>query len=173
MADFDRLEKVIDAINTGIKDSILDCLESKREVITTCISEQLYSGIDGKGDYLSPTYDEDPYFNEFGPWHGANYAYKKWKEKITPPMRSDILNLPPRPVEVPNLFITGVFHSSIQASRAGDVVRVYTSGFQDGPLIERKYGEDIFKLTDDAKDYFNIYALRPWLNDFIRNCGYR
>lgn len=171
--DFDRLESVIGAIATGIGDSILECLEEKRNMITQSVTEQLYSGLDGNGEYLSPTYDDDPYFNEKGPWHGAAYAYKKWKEHITPPMRSPVLNLPPRPVEVPNLFITGLFHESIKASREGDVVRVYTSGFQDGPLIEQKYGEAIFKLTDDAKEYFNIYALRPWLNDFITKCGYR
>ena len=171
--DFDRLESVIDAINTGIKDSILECLEDKRDIITTSVTEQLYSGIDGEGEYLKPTYDDDPYFNEFGPWHGASYAYKKWKERITPPMKSPTLNLPPRPVAVPNLFITGMFHSSIKAARVGDVIRVYTSGFNDGPPIEKKYGEAIFKLTDDAREYFNLYALRPWLNDFMIKCGYR
>ncbi len=171
--DFDRIEKVFDDINAGIADSILTCLDEKRDIITQSVTEQLYSGIDGNGDYLSPTYDNDPYFNEKGPWHGANYAYKKWKEKITPPIKSPMLELPPRPVEVPNLFITGLFHEAIKAARAGDVIRVYTSGFRDGPLIEQKYGEAIFRLTDDAKEYFNIYALRPWLNDFLIKCGYR
>lgn len=171
--DFDRIEKVIDAIKDGISESILTCLEEKRSIITMCITEQLYSGLDGNDDYLSPSYEDDPYFRELGPWHWRNYAYIKWKERITPPMRSLNLNLPPRPLTVPNLFISGVFHSSITAARVGNVVKVYTSGFQDGPLIEQKYGEAIFKLTDDAKEYFNIYALRPWLNDFIRNCGYR
>ena len=173
MADFDRLERVIDAINSGIKDGILDCVNDKKDIVTMCITEQLYSGLDGNMEYLSPTYDEDPYFNEFGPWHGASYAYKKWKERITPPMRSVNLLLNPRPVSVPNLFITGVFHSSIQAARQGDVVKVYTSGFRDGPQIEQKYGEAIFKMSDDAVEYFNIYALRPWLNQYLTNCGYR
>lgn len=171
--DFDRLENVVEAIASGIKDSILECLEEKRDIVTMAVTEQLYSGIDGRGDYLSPTYDDDPYFKEKGPWHDAAYAYKKWKEKITPPMRSPVLELPPRPVEVPNLFITGLFHESIKAGREGDVMRVYTSGFRDGPLIEQKYGEAIFLLTDDAKDYFNTEALRPWLNDFLIKCGYR
>ncbi len=173
MADFDRLESVIDAIRDGIRDSVLECLDEKRDIITMSVTEQLYSGIDGEGEYLKPSYDDDPYFNEKGPWHGASYAYKKWKERITPPVRSVNLNLPPRPVAVPNLFITGLFHDSIKASRQGEVIRVYTSGFQDGPLIEKKYGEAIFKLTDDAKEYFNIHALRPWLNDFMTKCGYR
>ena len=171
--DFDRLESIIDAISGGIQDSILECLEEKRDIITSSITEQLYSGLDGNGEFLSPTYDDDPYFNELGRWHGASYAYKKWKERITPPMRSPMLGLPPRPVDVPNLFITGMFHESIKAARQGDIIRVYTSGFRDGPQIERKYGEAIFKLTDDAREYFNIYALRPWLNDFMTKCGYR
>lgn len=171
--DFDRLESVIDAISTGIVDSILECLEENRDIITMSVTEQLYSGVDGNNDYLSPTYDDDPYFNEKGPWHGAAYAYKKWKERITPPVQSPVLGLPPRPTEVPNLFITGLFHESIKAERAGEVVRVYTSGFRDGPLIEKKYGEAIFKLTDDAKEYFNIQALRPWIDEFMIKCGYR
>jgi hypothetical protein len=171
--DFDRLESVVDAISTGIGDSILECLNEKRGIIVDCITEQLYSGVDGNKSYLSPTYDNDPYFNEKGPWHGAAYAYKKWKERITPPMKSPTLGLPPRPSEVPNLFINGRFYESIMAARVGEVIRVYTSGFNDGPLIEKKYGGEIFKLTDDAKEYFNMYALRPWLNDFITKCGYR
>lgn len=173
MADFDRLESVIDSINDGIAESILECLDKNKSSITMAVTEQLYSGLDGDGEYLSPTYDEDPYFNEPGPWQGRSYAYKVWKQKITPPVRSVNLYLNPRPVEVPNLFITGMFHDSIQARKEGDVISVYTSGFRDGPLIEQKYGKQIFGLTDRAKEYMNIYHLRPWLNDFITYCGYR
>ena len=173
MADFDKLESVIDAIYNGLSESVLQCVDAHKDIVVTNITEQLYSGIDGNGEFLSPTYDDDPYFKEEGPWHGANYAYKKWKQKITPPVRSLRLNLPPRPVNVPNLFITGTFHGSIKAARIGDVIRVYTAGFNDGPLIEQKYGEAIFKMADDAVEWFNIYALRPWLNQFMTDCGYR
>ena len=172
MASIERTYEVIHAIASGLEGAVLDCMGSNAGVVSDMVREQLYSGVDGKGDYLSPTYDDDPYFNERGPWYRRSGAYKRWKEKITPPERSSILNLPPRPVEVPNLFITGPFHQSIKAEVQGDHMTVFTSGFRDGPLIERKYGADIFSLGVKAREYFVGDLLRPYLQRFFKECGY-
>ena len=170
------LDEVCDAVKRwvdGFDGKCLECMEGNQGVFVHLITEQMYSGLKGDGTYITPSYDDDPFFEEPGMWFHGSERYKAWKGEITPPVSSTLLGLPPRPYDVPNLFITGMFHESIKASRAGDVIRVYTSGFRDGPQIERKYGEEIFQLTDEAKEYFNIYALRPWLNDFMIKCGYR
>ena len=173
MADFDKIENVIRTIADGIEDECIKCLEENTEVVADCIKEQLYSGLDGDGDYLNPTYDNDPFFNEEGVWKGRAEMYKRWKERITPPIASNMLNLLPRPTEVPNLFITGTFHDSIKAIRNGDVLTITTSGFRDGPIIERKYGNQIFAMGESAKEYFNLFHLRPWLEEFFEDCGYK
>ena len=80
MADFDKIESVIRSIADGIEDECIKCMEENTEVVADCIKEQLYSGLDGDGDYLNPTYDNDPFFNEEGVWKGRAEMYKRWKE---------------------------------------------------------------------------------------------
>ena len=171
--DFDRVCEVFDLIADNFGDAVLSCLEANGTAVADMIREQLYSGIDGANQYLRPTYDEDQYFTEEGPWQGRSLQYKRWKELITPPITSEVLFLPPRPVEVPNLFIMGNFHESITTSREADSLRVFTSGFNDGPEIERKYGELIFMPSATAKEYFNNRYLSVSLEAFFRVCGYR
>lgn len=173
MASIDEVYEVIHKINTGIKRECLACMEDNSNVIESLIREQLYSGMNGKERLLRPYYDNDPYFNEPGPWFHRAKSYKKWKNDITPPIESEVLFLPPRPVEVPNLYITGKFHDSIQARLSGEVMEIKTIGFNEGPDIEKKYGSEIFELGDTAKKYFSERILRPWLEKFISNSGYR
>ena len=106
MADFDELHRVIHSIASGFEEECIRCMEEHKNVLVDCIQEQLYSGLDGTEHLLNPDYDTDTYFNEPGPWQNRAEQYKRWKERITPPLRSEMLYLPPRPVEVPNLFIT-------------------------------------------------------------------
>ncbi len=171
--DFDKACEVFDLLSDNFEDAVLTCLLANGEAVATMIREQLYSGVDGNNQYLSPTYDTDPYFMEDGPWKGRSEQYKRWKELITPPVGSEMLFLPPRPVEVPNLFITGQFHDSITYSIEPDSLRIYTSGFHDGPIIESKYGEQIFMPTENAKAYFNVHYLVPALESFFSACGYK
>ena len=173
MADFDKLYSVIHSIASGIEGEVVKCMEENKGVLVDCIREQLYSGLDGTEHLLNPDYDNDTYFNEPGPWQNRSEQYKHWKEKITPPLRGEMLYLPPRPVEVPNLFITGTFHDSIIAKGIGEGLNFGTTGFKEGPSIEKKYGENILAVGNTAKEYFNLMYLRPWLERFFNECGYR
>lgn len=109
MADFDELHRVIHSIASGFEEECIRCMEEHKNVLVDCIQEQLYSGLDGTEHLLNPDYDTDTYFNEPGPWQNRAEQYKRWKERITPPLRSEMLYLPPRPVEVPNLRGFGSF----------------------------------------------------------------
>ncbi len=71
------------------------------------------------------------------------------------------------------LFITGTFYDSITADRIDSGLRFSTKGFTDGSSIEKKYGEQILGIGDTAKEYFNIMYLRPWMERFFSECGYR
>ena len=108
MADFDELYRVVHSIASGFKEEVVKCMEEHKNVLVDCIQEQCIQ-IGRTEHLLNPDYDTDTYFNEPGPWQNRSEQYKHWKEKITPPLRSEMLYLPPRPVEVPNLFITGSF----------------------------------------------------------------
>ena len=70
---------MINNIATNFEKSIEDCLANNPLVITAMIKEQLYSGMNGKEQYLSPTYDDDPFFEQEGYWYHRNKQYKNVK----------------------------------------------------------------------------------------------
>ncbi len=165
--DFDKLTNAINTAVDGFGDAVLSCLEQHSDVVEDIIHEQLYSGLNGEGQHLSPTYDDDPYFKskQQAEW------YKEWKRRITPPESGQKLFLPPRPVEVPNLFINGTFYFSIRTRREAESLKVYTGGFRDGPAIERKYGASIFMIGMEGKQYFTENILKDFLIKYWKLCG--
>lgn len=174
MASIFEVAKIVHDIASGLEAECVKCLEQNKGEVVDSIREQLYSGLDGDENSLSPTYDDDSFFQKTkGRWRNDPDGYKAWKKDITPPVVSSELNLPARPENVPNLFITGTFHDSIYAESKGEGLFIGTKGFRDGPLIEKKYGKQIFTMGNTAKEYFNIMFLRPWINDFFKRCGYR
>lgn len=173
MAGVLEVAGVVRRIAEGFGEVVLDRLSQDRGLVVRMVREQIYSGLDSAGRFLSPTYDADPYFNEPGQWQGKAYQYKLWKRKITPPIRSYTLNLPPRPDNVPNLFITGAFFESIGAEMAGGALRVTSEGFMEGDDIVAKYGDGILGMGYNAREYFIGERLRPAVADFFTQCGYR
>lgn len=155
----------------GFEEACIRCLADHTAVIYKAVTEQLYSGLDGEGNLLSPTYDEDPFFDEPGFWYNRAGDYKAWKRTITPPAGGSMIGLPPRPDNVPNLFIDGKFYSEISVTRSGDVI-IVDPGMDHGPDIVAKYGEKILCLGNAAVEYFNITYMWPAIETFFRDCGY-
>lgn len=171
MADFDKLEHAVHSVVTGIEQACADCLMENKAVVEELIGEQLYSGLDGDTNSLRPSYSDDPFFDIKGRWYHDSDGYIEWKKKITPPVTSPRLNLPPRPIDVPNLYITGAFHESIRASVNGDSLSIGTFGFTEGPDIVRKYGDNILNLGVDAREYIVLEMLEPFIGDFFKKYG--
>lgn len=168
----EEVANVIGQIADGFEEACIKCLDDNSDIVLQAVAEQLYSGLDGEAEYLSPTYDEDPFFEEKGNWYHMAREYKMWKREITPPERSLLLNLPPRPENVPNLFINGRFYSDITATRKGDVLDI-DPGSNDGPSIVAKYGDEILNMGPTAIEFFNETYLIPAIDDFFKECGYR
>lgn len=172
MADFDKLEHAVHDIVTGFEQACAECLMANKSVVEDLIGEQLYSGLDGDTNSLKPSYSDDPFFDIKGRWYHDSDGYIEWKKKITPPITSPRLNLPPRPVDVPNLYITGTFHESIRATVNGGKLLINTVGFSDGPDIVRKYGDNILNLGMDAREYVVIELLKPFIGNFFKRYGF-
>lgn len=170
--DIQGVYDIIHKIATGFEENARQCLISKSNSVLLCVTEQLYSGLDGESEYLEPTYDDDPFFNEEGPWYHRAYAYKAWKRDITPPMRGSMLNLPARPDNVPNLFIDGTFYSEIYAMPSNEGLEL-NPGNGNGPAIVEKYGDQILELGPTAVDYFNCEYMIPAIDKFFKACGYK
>ena len=86
--DIQGVRDIIHKIAEGFEDNAMPCLEYHSGNIVLAIQEQIYSGQNGEGENLSPTYDSDPYFEEEGPWYHRAQEYKAWKYTITPPVGS-------------------------------------------------------------------------------------
>lgn len=164
----------------GIRGEVLKCMDANKGDMTASVREQLYSGIDGDDNHLSPSYLSDPYFREnpragFFDEEAGHYVncfmhperYLAWKRRITPPIPGERLGLPPRPDDVPNLFIIGTFHGSISARATSGGVEIFTHGWQEGPAVEAKYGSQIFGLSTPAVGRFNEDILMPWLRRWM------
>lgn len=170
--DLQSVRDIIHNIAEGFEENVLQCLDFHSGIIVLAIQEQIYSGQNGEGEHLSPTYDEDPYFEEEGFWYHRARDYQAWKYSITPPAGSTMLGLPPRPDNVPNLFITGKFYSEITVTRRGDMLYV-DPGDGDGPSIVAKYGDSLLDIGDSAVEYFNREYMWPSIEKFFNDCGYQ
>lgn len=170
--DIELVCDIIHKIADGFEDNAIQCLEYHSDDIVVAIQEQIYSGQNGDGEHLSPTYDSDPYFEKEGTWYHRANEYKAWKYSITPPEGSSLLGLPARPDNVPNLKINGKFFSEITATRRGDMLYV-DPGNGDGPDIVATYGDSLLDIGDSAVEYFNREYMLPAIEKFYNDCGYR
>lgn len=162
---------MINKIATNLESRIEDCLAEHSLIITEMIKEQLYSGMNGKEQYLSPTYDDDPFFEQEGYWYHRNKQYKNFKKMITPPESGKILGLPPRPENIPNLKITGFFYSEINTERIENGLRINEGEILGSELVS-KYGEDIIAMSPTAIRYFNDNYTRQAIEELYRESGY-
>lgn len=168
----EEIADIIKKISDGFEDACIRCLEDNAGIVLQAVREQLYSGLNGDGEHLSPTYDNDPFFEEPGFWHHRAKDYKAWKYSITPPETSSMLGLSPRPEDVPNLYVTGVFYSEITAFRQGDVL-IVDPGAGNGSSIIAKYGDTVLNMGPTAIEYFNLNYMLPAIDSFFKDCGYR
>ena len=162
----------------GIKPEIVQCMGDNKHEMVFSVREQLWTGIDGRGTPLMPSYSQDPYFRDpsagffdedAGRWVSCFMhpeLYIAWKQRITPPSASQRLGLPARSSDQPNLFIDGTFHRSIDSKATPQGVEIFTFGWDQGPFVERKYGSQIFALSDPAVGHFNDNFLWPWLRSW-------
>jgi hypothetical protein len=176
--DIERMNDIIGRIADEMEDTIVNCMHDNSYFFPKAVKEQLYSGLSGAGTYLTPTYEDDPYFQQVHWVHtheGVTYSgadgYKAWKEVITPPEAGTMLGLPPRPASVPNLFIDGTFYNTISEVDTSLGVDIIVGG-GDSTLIVQKYGEVILDVTEVGIAYFNANYTTPAIEKLYKDCGY-
>lgn len=170
--DVQEVYDVIHKISEGFEECVLKCLDNHSGNVVIAITEQLMCGIRSDDKYIDPNYDTDDYFTLEGPWQNNSQGYKAYKKSITPPRASILLDLPPRPDNIPNLFITGKFHSEINARQAGDMLLV-DPGTGDGPAIVDKFTDKILGLSSQGVAYFNTEYLGKAIEQHFQKCGYQ
>lgn len=178
--DLFEVKEIIDKIADGFEQACADCMRDNSSRFETAVKEQLFSGMDGEGNILAPSYQDDPYFDRVRWFHyddstGKTYhgavGYQEWKKDITPPMRGSVIGYPARPETAPNLYIDGTFYSTIESRPTPVGVEIF-SGSETGREIEGKYGSAIFAVADLGKGWFNENFMLPAIKEFFRRCGY-
>lgn len=156
----------------GIQPMIRDKMEKDAPQFEEYVREQLYSGVDGDEESLTPKYSQDPYFKTaYGKnWKPHAIGYMKWKRKIQPPAPS-YLGFRPRSMDTPNLIIRGDFYSSITAIPVKDGIMITSQGVSFSADIEAKYTPRIYKISNKAKKHYITYYAMPQIKDFIKSCG--
>ena len=145
-------------------------MHEEKDLFEEFITEQLYSGLNGREESLSPRYTEDPYFNMFKNPKEEAERYKKWKAKIQPPARS-YLGFKPRNVDTPNLIIRGDFYSSITAIPIDDGISIVSQGVEFSTDIEQKYGHVIYEIGDKARKHYIDFYMLPRIMKLMKECG--
>lgn len=146
-------------------DTLLICVSSVAKTeddIRDVNLEQMYDGKTRLGKDITPSYQDDPYWDTHGfrgnpPGDKAAQAYSDWKDDITPSPR--------RRKGTPNLYINGFFHRSIRVNVTGQTIK-WQSDFDDANDISDKF-ENIYGLGGVYKEVFLRTYLTPVLKDKI------
>ena len=153
-----------------IEGELVQQMHDNKGLFEEFITEQLYSGVNGREEALRPKYSEDPYFQMFKDPKAEAERYKKWKQKIQPPARS-YLGFKPRNADTPNLIIRGDFYASITAIPIAAGIRIVSQGVEFAPDIEKKYGLVIYEISDKARTHYAKYYMLPKINKLMKDCG--
>ena len=155
----------------GFDGMLRKTMEESRGDVYDLVTDQLYSGINGRDKPLRPTYLHDPWFksDEAGKWKNNGRGYAMWKKEEHPPTPS-FQGYPPRDVYTPNLIITGEFYSSIRVNVSPEGLKIGSETTM-GKDIEKKYGSIIFGLGPRSRGYFIEYILNPALKEYFSKFG--
>lgn len=127
----------------------IEALMSEDEgLLLELMKDQLYAGLDGDGNSLRPTYQDDPYFKT----REAAQRYSDWKDTMFQRTHNDLFTR--RPPGTPNLIITGGLFYDTLVTEVGNAALIVRS---DSPIIrklESKYGNTLLRLSPLALKFY-------------------
>lgn len=140
-----ELLEVIEQLD--VKQVAADSLSESKGEFIALNQEQMLEGKTSLGDDISPSYLEDPYFKT----KESAQRYSDWKDDITPN--------PKRKKGVPNLYIIGSFHNSLEMEVKKDEY-VLSAGYKDAASILGKF-HDVLGLNDEKREQLIEEKLEP------------
>ncbi len=144
----------------------IEALMSEDEgLLLELMKDQLFAGLDGDGNPLRPTYQEDPYFTS----RAAAQRYSDWKDTMFQRTHNDLFTR--RPPGTPNLIITGGLFYDTLVSEVGNSALVVRS---DSPIIgklEGKYGDALLRMSPMALKFYTeerlFIRLQKKVHDYL------
>lgn len=142
----------------SVDKTVSDIVVVNRFVILELNQTQLLSGRNSEGNLLTPGYLSDPYFET--PEAAARYAnFKRDMQGFHDSLIEQQGIYPQKPVDTPNLIITGVFQDDMYIN-AGNGTYTIDSHYRKTKDIESKYGFLVFGLAPPSRLWFYQYYLR-------------
>lgn len=136
------IQALLDAVRQiNLREEVPKIIEQTSYEITALNQQQLYSGLDSKG-------------NKIGKYKSNSYATKKSAKNSKPGFG------------VPDLFVTGTFYKGMGVVVKGDTFENNSVDIKTSKLIE-EYGEGIFGLTDESKAEYAQNTLFEGIKKYI------
>jgi hypothetical protein len=137
----DALEVLESLESLNIEQAAIEAFQEHKGRYLILNKEQLLEGKLSTGQDLHPLYFNDPFFKT----PEAAKRYSDWKDKITPHSK--------RKKGVPNLYIIGTYHGSIQLEIVGNEYELH-SEYKDAASIESKFTNNIYGLNEEKAEEF-------------------
>lgn len=144
--------KNIEALD--VEETAVQSLDNKKHEALQLNLVQMFRGLKATTGYISPRYSEDPFFKT----RQQALLYAQWKMKISP--HTD------RPEDVPNLFINGRYHQSIEITASKEGYN-FSSEDKNAKDIEETFKE-IYGLNAESREYFIEDNLYPDMLEKVR-----
>lgn len=137
-----------------VEEKAVETLDEKKNEALQLNLVQMFRGLKATQGFISPRYSEDPFFKT----RKQALLYAVWKKKISPDTD--------RPDDVPNLFINGRYHQSIEitADREGYHFKSEDKNAKD---IEETFKE-IYGLNAESREFFIDETLYPIMLEKVR-----
>lgn len=169
MTIVDKLQEKADALR-DFKDKkeiyISEILNSLRAELLDAQRRQLFQGQASSGENIRPLYSED--LKPGGYFKSAESAarYASWKAAYVPyPNNEGFLC----DIDVPNLFITGKFHSELDVSVSPTII-LFDGASSYANEIIAKYGLETFGLSwEHWHEFFEEYEITKKLRENYLN----
>lgn len=160
---YDRIRKKI----TDIDSTIDEVVEKNKDVLLSLNRDQMLLGRDAKGNELSPSYLNDPYFDNAA----QAQAYAAMKQRLEAKHNARIENptiYPAKNRTTPNLIVTGPFQDNMFIITSPGKFTI-GSTYVDSGDIERKYNNEVFGIAPGSVMFFYDNYLKPALMRLIYN----
>lgn len=132
MATIDDKQTLVQSCTKNLRTIISRSVISDQSEIVHGIQNQLWDGQDSKGEDITPSMQDDPFFKS----SKQALSYANWKASITPN--------PNRNFWAPNLFINGYFWSGMVIDPS--TLQIDAANAFGKPIVQ-KYGEGVFALN--------------------------
>lgn len=152
-----------------LHDAITEEVNNTKDVLLNLNKDQLLYGRDADGNLLAPTYLNDPFFKT----KAAAERYYKMKQRLEASHISrirfgNIQLFAPKPSDVPNLIVNGMFQDRFVINVSGKSFTI-DSSYIDGDDINNKYKGRVYGLAPVSKEFYYRHYVRATIFRHYKN----